>query len=88
MTGHEVFELPLDIAQQAGSAEAEKIGLEPSVAQFLLHQGQVDKRILGLGNTTCGFVSHPEPGPLVVVADLTDHGKAYRECCIDALLAG
>jgi hypothetical protein len=41
VTGHEMFELSFDVAQQAGRSEAEKVGLEPPVTQFLLDQGEI-----------------------------------------------
>ena len=88
MAGHEMFELSFDVAQQAGRPEAEKVGLEPTVAEFLLHQGEVGEGILGLGNSAGRLVPDPETGSLVVVADLTDHGQADGQGRVHAFLAG
>ena len=88
MAGHEMFELSFDVAQQAGRPEAEKVGLEPTVAEFLLHQGEVGEGILGLGNSAGRLVPDPETGSFVVVADLADHGQADGQGRVHAFLAG
>ena len=46
--GDVVFQLALDIAQQAGGPKAEQIGVQPGLAQLILDQRQVNQRVLGL----------------------------------------
>ena len=48
-----VFELAFDVAKQRRRPEPEEIRLQPTVAEFLFHQAQVDQRVLGLGYAPC-----------------------------------
>jgi hypothetical protein len=48
MAGHMMFELSFNVAQKAGCAKPEKVGLDPAIAEFVFHQGHVGQRILGL----------------------------------------
>jgi hypothetical protein len=41
VTGYKVFKLPFDIPKQTGCTEAKKIGLEPSISEFLLDQRKI-----------------------------------------------
>ena len=86
--GDMVFELPFDIAQKARCAKAEQVGAQPIVAQFLFHQGQVNQRILGLGNAACGLVADLDPRRGLIGADGADHGERDGQRGVDAFLAG
>ena len=88
MAGHEMFKLSLDVPQQAGGSEAEEVGLEPAVAELLLHEGQIGEGVLGLGDSARGFVADPETRLLMVLPDLADHGQAHGQGGVDAFLSG
>ena len=62
--------------------------MQPGVAEFVFHQGEVDQRVLGLGDAACGFVADLEAGAVLVVADGADHGEGDGEGGVDAFLAG
>ncbi len=57
-----VLDLPLDVGEQRGSADAEQVRLEPGAAQLLLHQDQPVQRVLG-GLEAAGRLE-PDPAPV------------------------
>src|SRR5579883_871972 len=54
-SGGEIFELTLDIRQQATGADAKEVRAQPIVAKLLLHQNQPVERLLGRADAASRF---------------------------------
>src|SRR6476661_2572331 len=87
-TGDEVFDLALDVVEQAARAEAEEISIQPGVAQLFFHQDQPVKRLLGRANAACWLKTDAIAGRLLILADRAHHHEAVGQRRVDRLFAG
>ena len=62
------FELPLDVCEQRGGTDAEKVGLHPLITQFLFHQRQPDNRLFGGADAPSRLEPDLLSGALVVIS--------------------
>src|SRR2546430_11676536 len=83
-----MLELTLDIGEQRGRAEPEQVVAQPAIAQLFLHQDEPVQGLLGLADAASRLEPDGVAGAFGVIADLTRHHDADRECGIDRLLAG
>src|SRR5262249_32512973 len=81
-------ELTLDVREHAAGAEAEELRLQPAPSQLLLHQHEPVERLLRGANPTRWLESHGHARALEILADRARHDQSYRQCRIDAFLAG
>ena len=85
--GDVMFELPLDIGQQGRGAEAEQVGPQPAVAEFLLQIGHVaalDASISGSGDVSIGDA----PGGIVFRSSANGDLSAGSVSSLDVTLNG
>jgi hypothetical protein len=83
-----MLQLPLDVAQKRGGAEAEQVRLQPAVAEFVLHHREVNERVLGLGDAAGGFVADLDAGAGFILADRPDHCQRHRQGRVHRFFAG
>ena len=87
-TGHKMLQLALDIGQQRAGPEAEQVGTQPAVAQFVLHQRQPVERIPCGPDAARRLEAHQLAGALAILADGARHHQPDRERRVHTLLAG
>ena len=88
VTGDVVVQLPLQVGQQAGSAEAEQVGHQPFIAEFFLHQGLPGHGLLGFADAARRFETDLVAGALQVFTDGAHHHEADFQRGVGGFLAG
>src|SRR5207248_10675197 len=74
-----VRELALDIREQAAGADTEQLGMQPGVAQLLLHERQPVEHLPGRADAAGRLEANAPASALVVVADGACHHQPDRQ---------
>ena len=88
VTGDVVIQLPLQVRQQAGCADAEQIVCQPFVAEFFFHQRLPGHGLFGLADAACRFEADFVAGALQVFTDGTHHHETDFQRGVDRFFTG
>lgn len=88
LAGEEVLKLAFDVGEEGAGSEAEQVGGEPGVAEFVFHQHEVFGGVFGGADASGGFEADADAGSLVVFADEAEHHEGVGEGGVDGLFAG
>ena len=88
LAGEEVLKLAFDVGEQGAGSEAEEVGGEPGVAEFVFHQHEVLGGIFGGANASRGFEPDADARAFVVFADKAEHHEGVGEGGVDGFFAG
>ena len=86
--GDMMFELALDIGEEAAGTHAEEVWLHPVVAQFFLHEDEKIERLLSGSDSARRFESDFDASFVVIFADHAGHDEAHGDCGVDRLFSG
>src|SRR3982075_1423559 len=77
--GDEMLQLSLDVGEQRARPEAEEIGLQPAVAELVLHEVEILERVLGRTDPAGRLVAYGVARLLEILADHPHHDEAERQ---------